>query len=142
MGESEAGTRGIDAGERRTAWILLGAAGLLNAAGYAFGLWDRPFWFDEVVHAYTMFAITLVLALRLYDVTLTGAREHGLLLVLTIAAIGVGIGGLWEVAEWAYDQWMAEGDAILGKWDTMVDLIADTAGTLAAGALLLRMVRD
>jgi len=43
-------------------------------------------------------------------------------------------GTLWEVAEWAYDL-VAPGDAIKGKTDTIVDLIADTGGALLAAAL-------
>ena len=126
--------------DRRTAWILLLIAGLANAAGYVFGLWDRPRWFDEVVHGYTTLALTLVLGLYLYGRVFTGARTHAVLLTFVIASLGVGIGALWEIAEWAYDQWAA-GNVILGKWDTITDLVYDTLGALVAGAVATAMVR-
>lgn len=134
-------TTSAGSADKRTAWVLLAIAALANAAGYAFGLWHSPPWFDEVVHGYTTMALTLVLALYLYGRVYTGARTHAVLLVLVIASLGVGIGAVWEVAEWAYDQWIASGDAILGKWDTITDLVYDTLGALAAGAVATAMVR-
>lgn len=133
-------TTKVGPAEKRTAWILLLIAALANAAGYAFGLWDRPRWFDEAVHGFTTLALTLVLALYLYGRVYTGARTHAVLLTFVIASLGVGIGALWEIAEWAYDQWAA-GNVILGKWDTITDLAYDTLGALVAGAMATAMVR-
>lgn len=127
-------------GNRKLAWGLLLVAAAVNAAGYLFNLYPRFVWFDEVVHAYTTFALTLVLALYLYGVVLTGARRHPLLLVLVIASVGLALGALWEVAEWAFDQLVA-GDVIKGKPDTIVDLIMDTGGAVAAGWMARSMVR-
>lgn len=131
----------MERGEKAVAWVLLAVAGAANAAGYAFGLWDRPRWFDEVVHGFTILALTLVLAVHLYGRVYTGARTHPLLLTFAIASLGVGIGAVWEVAEWAYDQW-AQGNVILGKWDTITDLAYDTLGALAAGAMATAMARS
>ncbi len=39
---------------------------------------------------------------------------------------------MWEVAEWAYDE-MVRPNAIRGKTDTIIDLIMDALGALAAG---------
>ena len=130
----------VEGGEKTTAWILLVLAGVANAAGYVFGLWDSPRWFDEVVHGFTILALTLVLAVHLYGRVYTGGHAHPLLLTLAIASLGVGIGAVWEVAEWAYDQW-APGNVILGKWDTVTDLAYDTLGALAAGAIATAMGR-
>jgi hypothetical protein len=47
---------------------------------------------------------------------------------------------IWEVAEWAYDQVVPE-NAILGKEDTIIDLIMDTIGAVAAGVVSTRMVK-
>lgn len=131
----------IDTGKKSTAWALLALALAANAAGYLFGLWTHPVWFDEAVHGFTIFALTLVIALYLYGRVLTGARTHALLLTLVIAAVGLGIGGLWEVMEWAYDHWFAAGNAILGKWDTMTDLGYDALGALVAGTVATAMAR-
>ena len=130
----------VEGGEKTAAWILLLLAGVANAAGYVFGLWDHPRWFDEVVHGFTILALTLMLGLHLYGRVYTGARTHPLLLTFTIASMGVGIGAVWEVAEWGYDQWAA-GNVILGKWDTITDLVYDTLGALIAGAVATAMLR-
>lgn len=131
----------IDTGKKSTAWVLLGSALAANAAGYQFGLWTNPAWFDEAVHGFTLFALTLVVGLYLYGRVLAGARAHPLLLTLSVAAVGLGIGGLWEVMEWAYDHWFAAGNVILGKWDTVTDLVHDTLGALLAGVVATAMAR-
>lgn len=127
-------------GSRKLAWGLLLVAVAANAAGYLFNLYPRFAWFDEVVHAYTTFALTLVIALYLYGAVLAGARAHAFLLVLVIAALGLALGALWEVAEWGYDL-LARGNVIKGKQDTIIDLVVDTAGALAAGWVARGMLR-
>jgi uncharacterized membrane protein YjdF len=88
-----------------------------------------------------MFAYTLVVALFAYGTVLTGAREHRLLLVLAVGAVGLTMGALWEVAEWAYDQIVGP-NVILGKTDTIVDLVMDTLGALTAGYVCLKVLKD
>ncbi len=127
-------------GSRAVAWIIIGIAVLANIAGYMFNLYDQFWWFDEVLHSYTIFAVTLLLGLLAYGVVLTGHDNHHLLLVLMIASIGLAIGGLWEVAEWAYDQATAP-NSILGKTDTIIDLIMDSVGAVGAGLLSLGMLK-
>ena len=51
----------------------------------------------------------------------------------------MGIGVLWEVTEWAYDQMVPE-NAILGKQDTIIDLILDASGAVAAGIVTVNIV--
>jgi hypothetical protein len=126
---------------RKSAWVFLLLAAAVNAAGYALGLWHTPVWFDEVVHGYTTFALTLVLAFHLHGRVYTGARTHPATVTLAVASLGVAIGAVWEIAEWAYDQWIAPGNAILGKWDTITDLGYDTLGALVAAAVATAVVR-
>lgn len=126
---------------RKAAWLLLLLAGAANAAGYLLHLWTSPAWFDEAVHGYTIFALTLLLGLHLHGRVYTGARTHPALLTLAVASLGVAVGALWEIAEWAYDQWLAPGNAILGKWDTVTDLGYDTLGALAAAAVATAVAR-
>lgn len=128
------------AAQKRTAWLLVGLAAAANAAGYLMDLWERFGWYDDVVHFYATFALTLVLALYLYGPVLTGARRSTLPLVLVIASVGLAIGALWELAEWMYD-WYVPGDVILGKPDTMGDLALDAAGAFLAAALAVIFVR-
>ena len=72
---------------------------------------------------------------------LTGAREHGFVLVLFVTVFGLGLGALWEIAEFAYDHFIVKPNAILPKRDTIIDMALDTAGALVAGLVCLWMVR-
>ena len=125
---------------RAVVWGFVVIAILVNIGGYALNLYDRFVWFDDVIHTYTSFAITLLLALLLYGDVLSGVRRSPLLLVLTVASLGIAIGALWEIAEWGYDQLVPE-NAILGKTDTMIDLILDSLGALTAGIVGIAMIK-
>lgn len=124
---------------RAIAWVLVVIAALANIAAYIFNWYVQFWWFDEVIHAYTIFALTLVLALYAYGTVLTGATQHPLLLVITVAAIGVGIGGVWEVAEWLYDLFLTQHNTIKGTPDRLIDLVMDTLGGLVAGWITVKM---
>lgn len=63
--------------------VVVGAL-LANIAGYSFDLYDRWGWFDKVLHAYTLFAITLVVGLWAYGRVLMGQHRHTLLLMVVI----------------------------------------------------------
>jgi len=119
--------------------LIVVVALLANIAGYSFNLYDRWGWFDKVLHAYTLFAITLVVGLWTYGRVLMGQHRHTLLLVLIIGSVGAGIGAWWEVAEWAFDQLVA-GNVLQGKWDTITDLIVDTVGAVVAGVVTVKML--
>lgn len=73
---------------RTVAWGLLAVALLASAASSLFGLHEKYWWYDEALHSYFTFALTLVLALYAYGALLTGRRRHEVLLVLTLAASG------------------------------------------------------
>jgi hypothetical protein len=96
-------------------------------------------WYDGILHGYATFAYTLLFGLFAYGAVFGGAREHRLLLVLAIGSVGLALGELWEIAEWAYDQ--VRPNVILGKFDTIVDLIMDTLGALAAALVCLKMLK-
>ncbi len=125
---------------RVIAWALLVALGAANIAGYVFDLYQRFWWFDRVLYACTILALTLWLALFVCGRALDGARGHRLVLLFLIASVGVALGALWEVAEWGFDQ-IAAGDVIKGKHDTIIDIVMDTAGSVLAGVLALRLSR-
>ncbi len=97
-------------------------------------------WYDGILHGYATFAYTLLFGLFAYGAVFSGAREHRLLLVLAIGSVGLALGALWEIAEWAYDQ-VVRPNVILGKFDTIVDLIMDTLGALAAALVCLKMLK-
>ncbi len=109
-----------------------------HIVGYAFDLYQRFWCFDKLLHSYTTFAVTLLVALLLYGRALTGARDHRFLLVLVIAGLGRALGTLWEFAEWGYER-ATPVDAIKGNRDTITDLIVDIGGALVAGWVATRM---
>lgn len=122
-------------------WSCVAVAILANTAGYVWDLYDRWWWFDEVLHGYTIFAITLLLGLLLYGFVLTGKSGYKLLLILMIASLGIAVGAVWEIAEWFFDQ-LVTGNVILGKTDTIIDMIVDSLGALLAGILSVVMIRS
>jgi hypothetical protein len=126
---------------RTVAWSLLIIAVLLAVAGLHFflDLYERIWWFDEAMHFFFSFSITLVLALYAYGALLTGRRRHEILLVLTVAGLGLALGTIWEMIEWAYDLGTAD-NFIQGKWDTMLDLCMDLGGGVLAGILSVIMI--
>ena len=84
--------------------------------------------------------MTLLLAWLLYGVVLKGAEDRSILCVLTVVSLGLAVGALWEIAEWLYDL-MVPANAILGKTDTIIDLLMDIAGATVAGILSVGMVK-
>ncbi len=123
---------------RMIAWALAAVLGMANAAGYLLDLYQRFWWFDRILHACTIFALTLWLALFVCRRVLIGG--NGALLVLMIASVGLAIGALWEVAEWGFDR-VAPGDVIKGKNDTIIDIVMDTAGAVLAGIASLTFLK-
>jgi hypothetical protein len=52
------------------------------------------------------------------------------------AALGIAIGGVWELFEWASDE-MFGSNLSMGNDDTVGDFASDTLGALAGGGLLV-----
>ena len=122
------------------AWTLAALALAANVAGYAFDLYQRVWWFDRVLHAGTILAITFWLALFVCARGLHPRNGRSILAMFLLACVGIALGALWEVAEWGADL-VLPGDVIKGKNDTVMDLIMDTAGALAAAALAMPCLR-
>ena len=126
----------VRSGSFTIAWILLAVAVVVNIVAFFLNWYDRP-WFDEVIHAYTLFALTSLVGLHLYGNALTGYRWHKPLLVFTLLCVGLALGVFWEWGEWAYDHLFGPKSTIQGKTDTLVDLIMDGIGGLIAGLTML-----
>lgn len=123
---------------RIVAWSFAALLLAANVAGYAFDLYAAAWWFDRVLHAATLFAITLWLALLVCASVFQ--PERILIAVVLITSLGVAIGAWWEVAEWAFDL-MSPGNVIKGKDDTVIDIIMDTLGAVVAAALAPHYLR-
>ena len=106
--------------------LLVLIAGVVNAAGYVLGLWHETTPFDELVHAFTSFSVCAGIGWLILDRTeMLSAGETGKV-VLAVLAIGLVLGLVWELFEWAIG-------IIGGAEDTMVDLLMDGLGAAAAG---------
>jgi len=121
--------------------VLVALGALAAVAGIVFNLYNQFNWYDEAVHAYNFFALTLLVAVYAHGTVLTGAREHGFLLVLFVTVFGLGLGALWEMLEFAYDHFVVKPNAILPKRDTIIDMALDTLGAFVAGLVGLWMLR-
>jgi VanZ family protein len=111
--------------------LLFVIAALINAAGWAWNLYNQPGLYDEIAHFYTMFAITLAAGYMLFNELMRGFKGHRLLFLVIVTSLGIAIGALWEVAEWLADFVVAR-QIISGLDDTITDIILDSAGALLA----------
>ena len=96
------------------AWLLIAIAIAVNIAGYYFN-WYGHTVFDEAIHGFTFFALTLLIGLYLYGTALTGYSLHKATLVFTVFCVGLSMGVFWEWGEWAYDHLAGPQGTIQGK---------------------------
>lgn len=115
--------------------FLFALAALINGAGWVFNFWERIPGYDPVAHAFTTFAGALAIGFLTFHSTRMHFQEHGWSFAISIAAFGLALGGLWEIFEWS-----------IGVEQTyqsvVVDLIADSIGSLIAGGLAVWAVRS
>jgi hypothetical protein len=114
--------------------------------GEALGLYDSISWYDNVVH----FAVPLLTSQVLYlclarievlpDLRQETLPRHHLGIFVVTFALGVAVGGLWEILEYASDNLLGS-ELQLGNDDTVGDLIADALGSLCGAALLVAWTR-
>lgn len=121
--------------------FLFVLAALLNAAGWAWGLFNKPGLYDEIVHGYTIFALTLAISFLVYGSMLEIFRQHTVLYLVTVISFGIAIGALWEVVEWTAEQLLST-QVIPSLDDTITDLIMDTIGAVLAAVLSLWALRE
>lgn len=121
--------------------FLFVLAALLNAGGWVWGLFYPPGPYDEITHAFTVFAFTLAFSFLVYRSMLEVFREHKFLYLLTITSFGIAIGALWEVAEWLAGKILAM-EVIESLDDTITDLIMDSLGASLAAVVSLWALRQ
>ena len=106
--------------------LLFVAAALINALGYILTLWHEATMFDEAVHAFTSFTLCAAVGWLLLSRTKLIAPEEKVRLALSVVAIGLVLGLLWEAFEWIIG-------IIGGPRDTIMDLVMDVLGAVVAG---------
>ncbi|WP_193197186.1 hypothetical protein [Nostoc sp. MG11] len=121
--------------------FLFVLAALLNATGWVWNLFGMPGPYDEIVHAYTTFAITLALSFLVYGSILNIFRNHTLLYLVTITSFGIAIGALWEVTEWSAGK-ILNTQVIESLDDTIIDLVMDSLGAELAALISLWALRE
>ncbi len=115
--------------------ILFALAALLGAIGYVFGFFEEVASYDELVHAYMTFSVSLAFLFLFYGGAVP--RRRAVATATSVFTLGVTVGALWEVFEWV----VGIGG---GLPDTISDMVVDSGGALAAAlvALVLRWRGD
>lgn len=115
--------------------LLFDVALAVNALGYAWHLFTTVAPYDELVHGFTIFTLTLAFGIPIFRRLAPDFERHQILFVVTVASFGIAVGALWEVAEWLL-AWA--GVAIVASYsDTILDLVMDTLGALLAALVSL-----
>ena len=77
----------------------------------------------------------------LYSELMESFFDHRVLFVLTIASLGIALGALWEVTEWLAD-FLTPKQIVSGLFDTITDIMLDSAGAILAALLNLRGLHE
>lgn len=104
------------------------------------GLYSETVWFDKILHFGNSILIGIIAFLFVYALQLTGRLRTAMVAnIFVIFLLSLGIGSLWEIAEYATDLIFQEGaqgsPALSPLDDTMWDLVLDGAGGLLGGLL-------
>ncbi len=132
--------RRLDAGiplpiELALLWLMVADMTLGNGLGlYSWA------WYDKAIHLTSSILIGSTGFLALYTLHLTGDRKlHPWLDGVAILLVTLGLGALWEIAEYGVDRWfgrMTQGSPTMSPLtDTMADLLLDAVGGLVAAVL-------
>jgi hypothetical protein len=118
---------------------LSGAVLLVAAWASVFDLYSRIGWLDLAVHASATGALAAVgtSALRRAGILSAPGSSSTLVLSTTALVVGLALGVLWEVGEWAGHTYVDD-DIGVGYDDTIGDLVAGGAGAAVAGVLVAR----
>lgn len=104
------------------------------------GLYGGTIWFDKVLHFSNSILVGLLAFLAVYALRFTGRlRTSTVTNALVILLLALGVGALWEIAEYVADLAFAEGaqgSPVMSPLDdTMWDLILDGIGGAVGGFL-------
>ena len=120
--------------------MMVGLA--LQGWGNVFDLFQRLDWWDVLVH----FTLPASLSPTLYvllarlevvpDLHGTRPRHHALGMLIITFALGMAVGGIYEMYEWFVDHAFG-GQLRTGYGDTIEDLLMDALGSLTGGLILV-----
>jgi uncharacterized membrane protein YjdF len=119
---------------------------ILTGWGEALGLYDAWKPYDNVVHFIVPMLCCQVAYIALARIeVLPDLRDEfsprHLAGIFTVTfALGVAIGGVWEIFEWVSDEAFGS-NLSMGNDDTVGDLVSDTLGSIAGGLLLVAWTR-
>ncbi len=122
--------------------LALIVALIFTQVGEAVGLYDAIGWYDRVVHVVVPMLTSQVIYLCLArldvlpDPQQETTRHHEAGMFVVTFALGLAVGALWEIFEYTSDGVFGS-ELSEGNTDTVGDLIADTAGSLLGGALMV-----
>jgi hypothetical protein len=116
--------------------LLFVLACVLGAVGYVWSPLNDLRFYDNLAHLLMTFALAPVVGLLLYRPMLNGFARHGFLLGTSVAGIGLAVGALWEVFEYATG--MADPPVLAAA---MHDLCSDAVGAVLGGGLTAWYVR-
>ncbi len=95
---------------------------------------------DELIHAFTSFWVTLLVAVYARRSIFDGISGHVWWKLGLIAAAGVSVGVAWEIGEWLFDHTLG-GPTVKSKYDTSIDLVVDAIGAVTGAATGLWLTR-
>lgn len=113
--------------------LLVVTAALINAALWAWNLSQPVAFYDEATHAYSSFAVVSALGWLAWTRRWIRVPPHGARFLVTMAALGLGLGILWEIVEFVFLD--------IPFWDTVGDLVMDAIGAFCAGLFLAWAIR-
>ncbi|WP_144761080.1 hypothetical protein [Curtobacterium sp. 9128] len=112
---------------------------LVFVAGWSSVLewYTTVFGWDKIVHLLLLGALSALVGVIGADLgVLPDARSvHRVTAVVVCGVVGLAIGGLWEMFEWAGHTYL-DASIYVGYDDTIGDLAADTLGAVVAGFVL------
>ena len=108
---------------------LVSIAAVLNAFGFVFHLYEKVPAYDNVAHACTIFAVTLVFYELVYHDALYETPRH--ILLLSVFSFGTAVGAVWEIIEWSVEV-IFDIQVVFGLDDTATDLITNSTAALLA----------
>lgn len=131
----------IDIKLHKFVYFLLILSVFLNLLGYVFEFYTIIPYYDNVLHAYTIFAVTTSVSLQLFPDFINQHRAKTPYVIFTLVAVGCAIGSWWEIFEWVFDSYTSW-NAIKDFNDSFTDMIANTIGAIYGAFLAMRLTED